>query len=104
MTKYRRRKRDLEYMCWIKRQPCIVCGTCRRVEAAHCGDHAGFRKGSDNETLPLCVIHHRWEGGQFSLHRLTDNQFWTYWNLNRGKLIAEFQEKFKIRHCTAETV
>lgn len=72
-TKYRARPRDLEYMRWVKRQPCAVRSlwaqwptvegeswTCRgSVEADHAGRRGIGRKADDDTCIPLCQAHHR---------------------------------------------
>ena len=66
MTAYRRRRRLLVYMAWVKTQPCELAG----VEGAgHCwggieADHAGEKPGlgmkaDDSTCIPLCSRHHR---------------------------------------------
>ena len=78
---YRKRERDLEYMRWVKRQPCIVrslplClfvgpGTSALavfsvqtpcsgpVEADHAGERGIGQKADDRTCIPLCQNHHR---------------------------------------------
>lgn len=66
---YRRRPRDLAYMAWIRRLPCVVralppdphrltpCGGA--VEADHLGERALSRKADDRTCAPMCSQHHR---------------------------------------------
>lgn len=77
---YRKRPRDLEYMRWVKRQPCIVRtlsphsfiryehgrvwpmppSSCQGpVEADHAGDRGIGQKADDRTCIPLCQNHHR---------------------------------------------
>lgn len=75
---YRRRERDVEFMQWARRQPCIVRllepGTfiaadrnadrkitvCTgHVEADHAGDRGLGQKADDATCVPLCRNHHR---------------------------------------------
>lgn len=78
-TKYRRRERDLEFMRWVKRQPCIVralppwefmSDAARRVfstttactgpvEADHMGERGIGQKADDRTCVPMCRNHHR---------------------------------------------
>jgi hypothetical protein len=68
-SSYRRRERDLPYMAWIRRQPCVVrtlppdpnrltpCSG--RIEADHLGGRALGRKADDRTCISLCSQHHR---------------------------------------------
>lgn len=81
-TKYSRRERDLEFMRFVKRQPCFVrvlsplalaaelrpvvmptsvlatpCGG--PVEADHMGERGIGQKADDKTCAPLCQKHHR---------------------------------------------
>lgn len=76
-TKYSRRPRDLEFMGWARRQPCIVRelapGSFMRasvtqtattpctghVEADHMGARGLSQKADDNTCVPMCRQHHR---------------------------------------------
>lgn len=83
--------RDPEYLAWIRMQWCIICeyvtgseaGT-RHVEAAHVGRRGLGQKCSDNETVPLCVRHHR--TGKDSHHVLGKN-FWKHHGLDRDQMV-----------------
>ena len=65
---YRKRPRDLEYLRWLKTQPCVArFGVDRcwgEIEAAHreVGGRAMGQKTPDVEALPLCSRHHRLPG------------------------------------------
>jgi hypothetical protein len=63
-TKYRRRPRDLEYMKWVRRQPCcarnFATTPCEgRVQADHAGRRGMRQKADDRTCIPLCRRHHR---------------------------------------------
>lgn len=76
-TRYRLRERDMNYMGWVRRQPCIVrelppsgfltvpelnphTTPCYgRVEADHAGDRAFGQKADDATCIPMCRGHHR---------------------------------------------
>jgi hypothetical protein len=50
------RRRDREYLRFIRRQGCLVC---KNRALAHHVKHGGVgTKGSDYDTVPLCFIHH----------------------------------------------
>jgi hypothetical protein len=46
--------RDRFYLAFLKRFPCVACGSCRLVDAAHFGPHGVATKASDLDALPLC--------------------------------------------------
>lgn len=66
---YRRRPRDLEFMAWIRRLPCVVrtlppdpnrITPCSGpVEADHLGARCLSHKADDRTCAPLCRQHHR---------------------------------------------
>lgn len=62
-SRYRGRERHVDYMLWVKRQPCLmrgVWGTCSgRVEADHAGRRGAGRKAHDSTCIPLCHCHHQ---------------------------------------------
>jgi hypothetical protein len=67
-TKHARRKRDWEYMAWVRGQSCIVrqlipnASVCvGRPEAHHIGGRYG--ENTDRNCVPMCPFHHRqWHG------------------------------------------
>jgi len=67
-----RRYRDKDHLCYIARQPCLLCA--RKPSDAH---HLRFvqpralgRKPSDEFAVPLCRIHHR------EVHRASNERTW----------------------------
>ena len=60
--------RDPSYLRFVRSQPCCVCGSYRRIEAAHTGPRGLGQKSSDDSCIPLCWIHHR--AGRDSYHNL----------------------------------
>lgn len=90
-TAYSRRKRYLDYMGWIKTQPCMCCGVKRNIECAHVGNRAFGQKCSDLETVPLCIEDHR--TGKHSHHNLGKG-FWSYWNRDRDEMVKKYQALF----------
>jgi hypothetical protein len=50
--------RDEAYKRWIRSFPCTICGTRRRIEAAHTGPHGMGQKASDLSCIPLCGDQH----------------------------------------------
>jgi hypothetical protein len=72
-TAYRRRERDVPYMLWVKRQPCMLRQICPhpsmpvgfattpcegRVEADHMGARGTGQKADDRTCVPMCRRHH----------------------------------------------
>ncbi len=111
---------DPKYLEWIRTLPCVVCwgfprghqppGTClifwqyerdngnpsqnSRTEAAHVGDHAGYRRASDRTAIPLCGLEHHREG-PYSHHKLTaPGAFWQQHGLDRDALIAALNASY----------
>lgn len=77
------REHDKPYLAFVRRQPCMICGTTRAVEAAHVRSgypEAGWRstgmgeKPNDRRTLPLCADHHR--EGPKSQHAANERRWW----------------------------
>ena len=68
-SKYRRRERDVPFMLWIKRQPCVVrelppdpsrATPCTgEVQADHAGARGLGQKADDRTCIALCRRHHR---------------------------------------------
>lgn len=76
---YRKRERDLEFMRWVKRQPCILRALppflhmevaksvgfkamtpcAGPVEADHMGERGIGQKADDRTCVPMCRNHHR---------------------------------------------
>lgn len=57
---YQREKpvRNPPYMRFVKRFPCVACGSSWSVDPCHTGAHALGTKGSDLDVLPLCRTCH----------------------------------------------
>lgn len=61
-TRYRRRERNLDYLRFVRRQPCVASSlsTCSgHVNADHAGRRGLSQKCDDTESIPLCELHHR---------------------------------------------
>jgi len=59
---YRRRDRDLDYMRFVRKLPCVAheLGGCSgHVEADHAGRRGTGQKCSDLEVISLCKQHHQ---------------------------------------------
>jgi len=78
------RRRDPAYLAWLRRQPCVICGTTKRIEAAHV--RAGYsaagwaptgmmQKPDDARAVSLCAAHHR--EGPDAQHRANERSWWT---------------------------
>ena len=113
---------DKEYLEWIASLPCVCCVngidrvicmakgeyTWRDVaimtanqksptEAAHVGNHAGYRRAPDRTAIPLCAEHHR--EGPASAHRF-GRKFWQKHRLDRETLIAALNAAYDERVVT----
>ena len=86
---YANRDRFPDFMEWIKTFACLICGTRRRIDAAHTGESAGWRKADDRTCLPLChFAHHQY--GPLSIHKLGRPRFWEFHGLDPRSLWAKF--------------
>ena len=83
--------RDPEYLKFIRSLPCCVCFRTRTIETAHVGRRGMGQKSSDRETIPLCSLHHREQ------HRIGLRQFSRDYELNIPQLLAQLNEKPRIR-------
>lgn len=82
---------DEPYLKWLRSLPCVVCGTFSRIDAAHVGPRGLGQKCSDREALPLCRRHH--VDGEHS-HHVLGRGFWSFWKLDRFRLIADFNRAY----------
>jgi hypothetical protein len=76
---------DEAYKRFIRTLPCCVCGSTRRIEAAHFGPRGLGQKSSDRYTLPLCRRCH--QTNPTSYHRLGPVKFAALHFLDPWKLI-----------------
>ena len=96
------RKRDQEYMEFVRGLPCAVCSLFTSdirwglgiyaTECAHVGERGLGQKSSDRETIPLCATHHR--TGPES-HHVLGKRFWDVHGINRDEVIAELQKRYE---------
>lgn len=73
LRQYRKPSRDRSYLAFIRRFPCVGCGSARRVEAAHLGPRGLSQKASDCLALPLCAACHR--EGPGAIHKIGPERF-----------------------------
>ena len=93
-----KRPRDFAYLSWIVSQQCIVCESQHtlqtgRTYAHHAGQRGLSQRASDSTAIPLCWRHHD-RGSSLSIHTL-GKLFWTVYRMERGKVIAELQERYR---------
>lgn len=78
------RQRDNAYLAWLRRLPCVACGSREHVEAAHIRagyPSAGWRptgmqeKPDDTRCAPLCASCHR--EGPDAQHRSNERTWWS---------------------------
>lgn len=69
--------------------PPVMTPCCGVVQADHMGDHAGFRKGPDNQCVPMCEQHHRDRTdytGPFKGWRGFEMKEWRNWAVRRTQI------------------
>lgn len=81
---YRRRARDIDYMKWVKRQPCAARGLdpggCYgNVEADHAGRRGYGQKADDRTCIPLCTNHHELRGSFHGVFKTWDQAKMRAW-------------------------
>lgn len=82
--------RDLHYLGYIRRFPCVACKTERRYrEAMHTGPRGLGQKASDLDALPGCRLCHQ------ELHAIGPAQFQLKHRIEFEELQAMFQEFYK---------
>lgn len=97
----RGRVRDNPYLAYLRRQPCEICGTTQRIEAAHIRTgypDAGWPptgmqvKPSDFRALSLCALCHR--EGPDAQHRSNERAWWSARNIYPPERCAEVYADF----------
>ena len=82
----------LAYWDWVREQPCAVCRSRFRVEAAHVGMRGLAQKCNGFEVIPLCRWHH---GRGFpESHHTLGKRFWGYFGLDRYEVIGRYQRLY----------
>ncbi len=87
-----------QYLRWLRRQRCVVCGLGKQVEAAHTGMGGMGLKASDWDAIPLCRECHR--TGKKSYHRLGPRRFFRLHALSVVELRARLWARFLGRGST----
>lgn len=106
-----KRQRDNVYLAWIRRLPCISCGTTRGVEAMHI--RAGYpadgwsptpmqRKPNDDRTAPGCGHCHR--EGPDAQHRMNERVWWERLRIHPPELCAALRAAFLAGGDGAEVI
>ncbi len=83
--------KDGEYLDFIRKQPCFICGR-RPSEAAHVGLRGMRQKSGDRETVPMCADHHRLT---FYSHHVLGKRFWTHHGYVKEKVIQFYTDRFE---------
>lgn len=105
------RERDNTYLAWIRRLPCVCCGSTTRVEAAHI--RAGYavagweptgmaQKPHDWRTAPLCADDHR--EGPGAQHRANERAWWSARGIDPPALCAALRTAYDNDHDGADVV
>ena len=102
------REPDPAYLQFIRSLPCVCCVIMSALfsnhrqatvsEAAHVGARGLGQRCPDRETIPLCALHHT--RGEHAHHRM-QKEFWVFWDLDRIKLIEEFQTRYEAERRAA---
>jgi hypothetical protein len=88
------RRRNQEYLGYIRTLPCAICGDTTSVEAAHLrigSINDGKRytgmaeKSSDKWAVPLCGRHHRQQ------HDMNEREFWASYGIDPFALSLRYQ-------------
>lgn len=93
--------KDAAYRQWVKRFPCVACGSCKLVDPCHTGPHGLGQKASDHLCLPMCrVCHEKFDADPqgFALNRGLDIagliEFQQHlWYLKTGKQVRWDEER-----------
>ncbi len=80
--------KDRYYLNFIRRFPCVACGSSRRIEAAHIGPRGLRQKTDDFRALPLCLVCH--QTGPDALHVIGPERFQLVHGLEFAALIGMF--------------
>lgn len=86
---------DLEYRKFIRRFPCIGCGTTHWVEFMHTGPRGLGQKADDKDGLPGCAACHR--TGPQALHKIGPVKFQQLKKIDFSELRAIFQWMYQER-------
>lgn len=123
-SKYKRRARDVDFMLWVKKQPCAVRAMMRprtparvvslpaaigtahdtvvallcygRVQADHAGRRGIGQKADDKTCIPLCEKHHAARNDFTGMFKTWDQAMMRTW---LAKQVEETQAEF--RKCGA---
>jgi len=95
---YATRPRDLDYMAWIRSQPCAAgefAAPCSgRIEADHVGRRPTGRKAADDTCVPMCQHHHRQRDNFHGPFKHWDQQKMREW---LASLVVKYQEMYANR-------
>jgi hypothetical protein len=90
------RQHDDDYLAYIRKQRCCICGDDTTVEAAHLRvgsindgikrDTGMAEKSSDKWALPLCGRHHRQQ------HTMNEREFWASYGIDPFALAMQYQQ------------
>lgn len=96
------RVRDNAYLAWVRRLPCVCCGSAARIEAAHIRasyPSAGWaptgmaQKPDDVRVVPLCSTCHR--EGPDAQHRSNERAWWSARGIDPPDLCAALRRAYE---------
>ena len=95
IRRYLKRVKDPDYLAFVRKFPCVACGSARRIEAAHIGPHALSEKSDDCSALPLCFSCH--QDGKNALHKIGPERFQAVHGIEFAALQAMFNHFYLLR-------
>ena len=87
--------KDSQYLTFVRRFPCVSCGSSRRVEAAHIGPRGLKQRTSDFTALPICFTCH--QDGAGALHKVGPEAFQRLQALDFAALQGMFNHFYFLR-------
>lgn len=78
------------YLQWIKRFPCVGCGTTRMVDPSHTGRHGYGQRADDLDALPMCRTCHIEFGAN-------PRKFALVWQLDIAERVAFFRHLWQLK-------
>ena len=98
-SKKQKREVDREYIQWLHRLPCLVCGALP-VEAHHVYDGSYGIRPPDRRAVPLCRLHHS-RDSKASIHVL-GKRFGPEYGIDVEAEIKRLNEKHEAEKATQD--
>ena len=98
IRRYVKPLKDSAYLRFIRRFPCVSCGSSRRVEAAHIGPRGLGERTDDCSALPICFTCH--QDGKDALHKIGPERFQIVHGIEFSSLQAMFNRFYFLKTGT----